>query len=51
MTGAVPPSGCDTVVMQEVVRVDGERAVIPGGQRRGQNIRRAGEDLALGGRR
>ena len=48
MTGAVPPSGCDTVVMQEVTRVDGQRVFIPGGQRKGQNIRLAGEDLALG---
>ncbi|EXI67398.1 MAG: Molybdopterin molybdenumtransferase [Candidatus Accumulibacter adjunctus] len=48
MTGAVPPAGCDTVVMQEVARVDGERVLIPGGQRKGQNIRLAGEDLALG---
>ncbi len=48
MTGAVPPPGCDTVVMQEVTRVDGERVLIPGGQRKGQNIRLAGEDLALG---
>jgi molybdopterin molybdotransferase len=48
MTGAVPPPGCDTVVMQEVARVDGECVLIPGGQCRGQNIRLAGEDLALG---
>jgi molybdopterin molybdotransferase len=48
MTGAVPPPGCDAVVMQEVVRVDGARVGIPGGQRRGQNIRLAGEDLTLG---
>ncbi|EXI68297.1 MAG TPA: molybdopterin molybdotransferase MoeA [Candidatus Accumulibacter phosphatis] len=48
MTGAVPPAGCDTVVMQEVVRVEGERVVIPEGQLRGQNIRLAGEDLAVG---
>nr|MBP6709249.1 molybdopterin molybdotransferase MoeA [Accumulibacter sp.] len=48
MTGGVLPDGSDTVVMQEVVRVEGERAVIPPGQRSGQNIRLAGEDLAAG---
>ena len=48
MTGALPPAGCDTVVIQEVVRVDGDLVVIPAGQRVGQNIRLAGEDLAVG---
>ncbi len=48
MTGGVLPDGCDTVVMQEVVRVEGERAVVPPGQRSGQNVRLAGEDLAAG---
>lgn len=49
MTGAPIPAGADTVVMQEVVRRDGDVVAIPAGQRRGQNLRRAGEDLALGG--
>jgi molybdopterin molybdotransferase len=49
MTGAPIPEGADTIVVQEVARADGNRVVIPPGQRRGQNLRRAGEDLVLGG--
>ena len=48
MTGALPPAGTDTVVVQEVVETDGDFALIPPRQRLGQNIRRAGEDLKLG---
>ena len=49
MTGAVLPRGADVVVVQEVVRESGERAVeVPTGQRVGQNIRRTGEDIARG---
>ena len=48
MTGAVMPVGCDTVVIQEVVKAEGDSAVIPPGQKQGQNRRFAGEDLALG---
>lgn len=48
MTGALPPAGSDTVVIQELVTVDGEQLIVPAGQRVGQNIRRAGEDLAAG---
>ena len=48
MTGAVLPEGVDCVVIQEVVRVEGESVIIPPGQRREQNIRRAGEDLRSG---
>lgn len=48
MTGALLPEGTDTVVAQEFVRVGNGRAVIPPGQRLGQNVRRAGEDLAAG---
>ena len=48
MTGGVMPLGADTIVVQEVVRTEGERIVVPGGIRRGQNVRRAGEDLAEG---
>jgi molybdopterin molybdotransferase len=48
MTGTVMPRGTDTVVIQEIVRTDGDRIVIPPGQQSGQNTRRAGEDLALG---
>jgi molybdopterin molybdotransferase len=48
MTGAVMPAGCDTVAVQEVVRTDGARIVVPRGQHAGQNRRLRGEDLAAG---
>jgi molybdopterin molybdotransferase len=48
MTGAVMPQGADTVVIQEVVKKDGERIVVPPGQKRAQNVRYAGEDLKTG---
>ena len=48
MTGAVMPSGTDTVVIQEAVRTDGDRLTVPGGQQPGQNTRARGEDLAVG---
>jgi molybdopterin molybdotransferase len=48
MTGAVMPAGADTVVIQEVVKVEEGAVVIPAGQRLGQNARRAGEDLRAG---
>ncbi len=48
MTGAVMPAGCDTVVIQEIVKTEGDTALIPPGQKQGQNRRFAGEDLALG---
>jgi molybdopterin molybdotransferase len=48
MTGAVLPAGADTVVVQEVTRVEEAAVWIPAGQRLGQNTRRAGEDLAHG---
>ncbi len=48
MTGAVLPEGVDTVVIQEVSRVEGDAVIIPPGQQRGQNTRRAGEDLQAG---
>lgn len=49
MTGAVIPEGCDAVIMQEQAECEGDRLRIGSGHRRGQNIRRAGEDLAKGG--
>jgi molybdopterin molybdotransferase len=50
MTGAVMPQGCDTVVPQELCRVDGDAVRIePGVIRRGENRRKRGEDLARGG--
>ncbi|MEZ5451000.1 MAG: hypothetical protein R3E89_19250 [Thiolinea sp.] len=49
MTGAIMPSGTDTVVMQEHTETDGEgRVRIGTGQRAGQNVRQAGEDIAQG---
>ena len=48
MTGAVMPAGADTVVIQEVVRAEGGKVVVPPGQKAGQHVRRAGEDLKTG---
>jgi molybdopterin molybdotransferase len=48
MTGAVMPAGADTVVIQEIVKKDGGRIVVPPGQKQAQNVRYAGEDLARG---
>ncbi|MDK9703560.1 MAG: molybdopterin molybdotransferase MoeA [Sulfuritalea sp.] len=48
MTGAILPQAVDCVVIQEVVRVEGDAVIIPPGQRREQNTRRAGEDLQAG---
>jgi len=44
-TGAPAPDGADTVVMQEMVSVDKEMIRINGDLKRGQHIRRAGEDI------
>ena len=48
MTGAVMPAGTDTVVIQEIVRKEGGRIVVPPGQKAKQNVRYAGEDLQKG---
>jgi molybdopterin molybdotransferase len=48
MTGGVVPAGADTIVMQEHVRAKGDAVTIGAGHRKGQNLRRAGEDLAVG---
>jgi molybdopterin molybdotransferase len=48
MTGAVMPAGSDAVVVQEVTRIAGGSVVVPPGQKRGQNVRYAGEDLKRG---
>jgi molybdopterin molybdotransferase len=50
MTGAVMPEGADSVVVQEVVQRDEQnrRVLIPKGQKAGQNVRYAGEDLKVG---
>ncbi len=49
MTGAVMPAGLDTVVIQEIVTVEGDSIVVPPGQQAGQHRRRRGEDLVVGG--
>ncbi|MEY4757552.1 MAG: putative molybdopterin biosynthesis protein moeA [Pseudomonadota bacterium] len=50
MTGAVLPAGLDTVVPQELVKMQGLDSIVlaPGIVRRGDNRRLAGEDLMAG---
>ena len=48
MTGAPMPTGADTVVMQENVVRDGDTAIVGPGQKAGQHVRQAGEDIAAG---
>jgi molybdopterin molybdotransferase len=48
MTGAVMPEGTDTVVIQELVKTQGNTIVMPPGQKAKQNVRYAGEDLKIG---
>jgi len=47
-TGAPLPEGIDTVVMQEICRMDGDAVVFGPGQRPGANCRRRGEDVPAG---
>jgi molybdopterin molybdotransferase len=47
-TGAPMPDGADTVFMQEDVRVEADKVVLPAGLKPGANVRPAGEDIALG---
>ena len=47
-TGAVMPAGADTVVVQEVVKVQGGKVTVPPGQKAKQHVRYAGEDLKRG---
>jgi molybdopterin molybdotransferase len=47
-TGAPMPQGTDTVFMQEDVRLDQGRVVLPAGLKPGANVRPAGEDIAAG---
>jgi len=47
-TGAPMPEGADTVFMQEDVRVEGEKVVLPAGLKPGANVRPAGEDIPFG---
>src|SRR5882757_2314762 len=46
-TGAPMPEGADTVFMQEDVRLEDGRVVLPAGLKPGANVRPAGEDIAL----
>jgi molybdopterin molybdotransferase len=48
MTGALIPDGCDSVVMQEQAKADGDMIEIGSGHKRGQNIRLVGEDIEQG---
>jgi molybdopterin molybdotransferase len=48
MTGGVVPEGADTVVMQERARASGKSITFAAGQKAGQNVREAGEDLKAG---
>lgn len=48
MTGAILPDGSDTVVMQELVNVSGDLISIGVETKSGNNVREAGEDLAIG---
>jgi molybdopterin molybdotransferase len=48
MTGGVVPAGTDTIVMQEHVKADKDRVTVGPGHKKGQNLRRAGEDLKAG---
>jgi molybdopterin molybdotransferase len=48
MTGGVVPEGADTVVMQERARANGKSITFAAGQKTGQNVREAGEDLKAG---
>jgi molybdopterin molybdotransferase len=48
MTGGKLPEGTDTVVIQERVQAEGKAVRIGSGHRKGQNVRRAGEDVSAG---
>ena len=48
LTGAPLPTGADTVVMQERVTREDDAAIIGVGQKPGQHVRQAGEDIARG---
>lgn len=48
MTGAIIPSGADTVIMQEQVEIKNDSIYIDHQHSTGQNIRLAGEDLPKG---
>jgi molybdopterin molybdotransferase len=47
-TGAPMPEGADTVFMQEDVRTEGGKVIVPPGLKHGANRRLAGEDIRKG---
>lgn len=47
-TGARIPSGVDAVVMQEVSQVSGDSVLVRKAVHKGENVRRAGEDVEAG---
>ena len=47
LTGAPLPVGLDTIVIQEEAKVDGPNVTLPASAP-GDNVRRAGEDIAIG---
>jgi len=47
-TGAVMPTGTDTVIMQEHVKIHDQEVTLGPGHQRGQNVVATGEDLASG---
>ena len=47
-TGAPMPEGADTVFMQEDVRLEGDRVLLPAGLKLGANRRKQGEDVKRG---
>jgi molybdopterin molybdotransferase len=48
MTGGAVPVGLDTVIMQERAKASGKSITFSGGNKPGQNVREAGEDLKAG---
>lgn len=48
MTGGMMPAGTDTVIMQEDVQRNNDSISIQLGHQKSQNVRQAGEDLAIG---
>jgi molybdopterin molybdotransferase len=48
LTGAPIPAGADAVVAQEDVRREGDRIILSGPPRPGDNVRRRGEDVRSG---
>ncbi len=49
LTGAVLPPGADAVVREEAAKLEGSEVVFSAPARPGENVRRAGEDVAAGG--